>query len=544
MMFNAADSISVSDFHPMSNSQVLSSEKTHMMPLLGPQSLDSDRNLMIHPSWQIDMHSLYPSNCPVFWERRTAQMFSSPKLVDAQLTKIAINKLLNTDGVKWNPSFVFNDGITHSIQSPMRITPWQTDPIEYEMHDPDCLAAHRINDQVIGCIPKQRSSNGNQYVLISSVSPSKASRFWPAQEDRTYRWDTKRSNLQRVTPNNPLTSIRNASSSSNSKGKLSQTGKNSSQHFLQRYSMNTNPNGNLAGIYNTLPRKCDTFNQRNTNSMSLSAQKNCNVWENKHSSKVARKSQVDGNKINGGVNSKTASEKLLVQRFSSVLYPNSHTNILDDKYDDKKRSNVKTDPFTTLIYPETKFERSFIRFQSPNCRSNWRYEPERWALVSAFCHSLESMCQKNSPTGEASKSSTNTRVNTPCVLDVPLSEYLRRIASLFECPKECFVTALEYIHRLVRVKSDVVVNFTTVHQLTAAALRVSQKFLDDNCIRSSYYAYIVDLPVNTISVFEAQLLFFLKFDLIVRPDQYNERYWTMLANNRGLRKVTIRPGSI
>jgi len=540
MMYNAADSISVTDFYPMSKSQVQRSQKTYMMPSLGPQSLHSDSNLMIHPSWPMDVHSLYPSSG--FWERRTAQMFSSPTLGEAPLTKIAMNKLLNTGSVKWNPNLFFNNGVAHSIQSPMRITPSQTDPIEYEMHDPECPGAHMINDQVIGCIPKQRLSNGNQSVWISSVSPNKASLFCPAQEDRAYRWDAERSILQPVIPNNPLTSIHNASTFCNKKEEWSRKGKNSSQHFRQRYNTNTNPHGSLAGIYNTLPRKADAFNLRNTNSMSFPAKKKCNVWENEQSSKVARKSQVNGYKINSGVDSKTSNGKLVVQCFSSVLYPDSQRDILDEKYDDKKRSNEKTYSVTTLIYPETKFGRSLTRFQSPNCRSNWRYEPERWALVSAFCHSLESICQKNSPTGEASKSSTNTRVNAPYVLDVPLSEYLRRIAWLFECPKECFVTALEYIHRLVRVKSNVVVNFTTVHQLTVAALRVSQKFIDDNYIRSSYYAYIVDLPVNTISAFEAQLLFFLKFDLIVRPDQYNERYLTMLVDNRGQRKVAIRPG--
>jgi len=542
-MFNAADTISVTDFHPISNSQALSSEKTYMMPLLGPQSLHPGRKLIIHPSWPTDVHSFYPSSGPVFGERRTAQMFSSPNLVEAQRTQIAMNKLLNTNSVKWNPCLFFNDGVTHSIQSPMRITPSQPDPIEYEMLDPDCPGANIIIDQVIGSIPKQRLTNSNQSVLISSVSPNKASLFCPAQEHRTYRWDAKRSNLKSMIPNNPSTSIRNASSCSNTKDNWSWMGKNSScQHFRQRYNTNTNPNGSLAGIYDTPSRKFDASNHRNTNLMSFPAQKNCNVWENKQSRKVARKDLVNGLKIYSAVETKKTKGKFGVQRFFSVLYPDSQRNILDEKYDDKKRHNGKTDPATTLIYPETKYQRSFIRFHSPNRRSHWRYEPERWTLVSAFCYSLQSMCLKNSSTVEASKSWTNARVNAPYVLDVPLSEYLRRIAWLFDCPKECFVIALEYIHRLVRVKSNVVVNFTTVHQLTAAALRVSQKFLDDNHILSSYYAYIVDLPVNTISVFEAQLLFFLKFDLIVRTDQYTEKYSTMLADNRGLRKVAIRPG--
>jgi len=89
---------------------------------------------------------------------------------------------------------------------------------------------------------------------------------------------------------------------------------------------------------------------------------------------------------------------------------------------------------------------------------------------------------------------------------------------------------------------DVKVNYSTVRQLIVAALRLSSKFNDDKFTRNSYYAHIVDLPNSTVAVFEAQMLFFLKFDLNVRPEQYYERYATMLANNQGPGKVTIWPG--
>jgi len=187
---------------------------------------------------------------------------------------------------------------------------------------------------------------------------------------------------------------------------------------------------------------------------------------------------------------------------------------------------------------------SFVRFQAFNLygdQSRQRYNTDRWVTVSAFCHSLESMCLKNSELAGANKSSGNSGLHSHNLSCIPLAEYIKRIACLFDCSKECFVIALEYIYQLIRVRPDVEVNYSTVHQLIVAALRVSHKFVDDNYIVSSYYAYVVNLPVNTIAVFEAQLLFFLKFDLNLRPGKYYTRYSMMLANNRGPRKVVIRP---
>jgi len=301
--------------------------------------------------------------------------------------------------------------------------------------------------------------------------------------------------------------------------------------------------GSLAGIH-ILPRVPRKFHV-NSNIMSFDAERNRSVWENKLSTNAAAVNQIDTYKIGSGVKLKKRQCKPLVQSLHGVLYSDGQKNIANEKDKKKQSYHEEMDMVATLIHAESEHGENFLRFQGPNfdtCRSNQRYNPDRWVIVSALCNSLENMCRKNSPAGEASKKWENNRFNPTNVSSIALAGYLKRVAWLFECPKECFVIALEYIHQLVRVRPDVGVNYTTVHQLIVAALRVSQKLVDDNFIRSSYYAYIVDLPVRTISVFEAQLVFFLKFDLNVRPDQYYERYWTMLADNRGLRKVTIRPG--
>ena len=173
-------------------------------------------------------------------------------------------------------------------------------------------------------------------------------------------------------------------------------------------------------------------------------------------------------------------------------------------------------------------------------RSKRRCDRDRWVTVSALCHSLERMCQKNSTLRKTGNTWSTSRFYAPNVSPIPLAGYLKRIALLFECSKECFVIALEYIHRLIRV-CQVNVDYNTVRQVAVAALRVSNKFFDDKETKNSYFAHIVDLPAKTIFMFEAQLLFFLKFDLSVLPEKYLARYKTMLAENRGPTKVELRP---
>jgi len=48
------------------------------------------------------------------------------------------------------------------------------------------------------------------------------------------------------------------------------------------------------------------------------------------------------------------------------------------------------------------------------------------------------------------------------------------------------------------------------------------------------------IPVTNLSALEVQLVFLLKFDLHVLPENYNARYQSMLAENEGLHKVVIR----
>jgi len=172
-------------------------------------------------------------------------------------------------------------------------------------------------------------------------------------------------------------------------------------------------------------------------------------------------------------------------------------------------------------------------------KREWRYNTERWAIVSAFCHSIEQMCRMNNQKITA-KIEPKTRFYVAVTPDISVSDFLKRIGWFCDCPKECFVIALEYIHRTVRNKPEIQVNFNSAHHLILTCLLVSVKFYDDTVINQKYYAQVVGLSGVEISALEKELLFLLSFDLFVLPGRYEQILKQMLNCNKGLYKVDLR----
>jgi hypothetical protein len=123
--------------------------------------------------------------------------------------------------------------------------------------------------------------------------------------------------------------------------------------------------------------------------------------------------------------------------------------------------------------------------------------------------------------------------------NISIAEYIKRIAWFHDCPKECFVLALEYIDRATKCKPEIQVNYNTAHLLLLTSIKIATKLFSDMGFNSTFYAKVVGLPVATVSALEIKLLFFLRFNLFVFPEQYLSRYEKMLADNQGLNKVII-----
>jgi len=173
-------------------------------------------------------------------------------------------------------------------------------------------------------------------------------------------------------------------------------------------------------------------------------------------------------------------------------------------------------------------------------RKEWRYEKDRWTTVAALCYSLEKMCKMNDNARSADLED-KTEFHAETVPSISLAAYLERIAWYFDCSTQCFVLALEYINRLEKHKRTLKVNKNSVHQLVATCVKIAAKYFDDKVFKNSFYAQVAGLSPVVINAFEVRVLFFLKFDLYIEPEQYQKRYKMMLSRNVGPNAVIISP---
>jgi len=172
---------------------------------------------------------------------------------------------------------------------------------------------------------------------------------------------------------------------------------------------------------------------------------------------------------------------------------------------------------------------------------DYRFNTDRLEVVSALCYAINHMCRINNRQEDTKPTQTETIFHAFAVPDISLEDWLMRLAWYYDCPKESFVLALEYIYRVKKSKSEVQVNYHTAHQLVLTCIKVATKFFDDVVFNSFLYAKVVGLPTATISELEVQLLFLISFDLFVSPGQYQSRYKEMLNDNQGVNKVIITP---
>lgn len=171
---------------------------------------------------------------------------------------------------------------------------------------------------------------------------------------------------------------------------------------------------------------------------------------------------------------------------------------------------------------------------------DWMYEPQRWEIVSAFCHSVERMIFVSKHKRKTAKE-VSTRFHVKTIPSIPIAAYIKRIAWFTECSNQCFVLALEYIHRLARYRPEFEVNRHSLHQLIITAVMVAAKYFDDLFFKNSFYAEVGGISTSVLNGLEVQLMQFLGFDLYIQQDQYEARYQAMLIDNQGPSMVRIGP---
>jgi len=536
--------------HSRHNYSALENKKTYIIREQHTQQFGSVGDFMKHPSNSDRAQGLSSKNIPFPLKRNIAHtLWRNPS--EAHPEKAGINEQAKNGGLKSYYDFHIGKQSTHFVRSPFLETPAYQEPLNH--HACACQCPHSAKS----CISPAWMSLGNHSVFISASNPNRSSLFWPSQAVHlANRRDVETAaNLQFTPvcqysfPNSNLKSVRNESVGASSGGKF----RAARSRYSHQPGLNCSIDRDLNDYWSkgrfwikqNYPKVAGGLRYQYPNIEGWYAHRSSTYGIEKLPTNILGVDDVGSNDDRSRLKSKYRHGKRFVRRLLGVLRCDCHREKVFNEKGDEQQIYTKGMGKAQQLHHSNSVNESVGRFQRADFnsyRSEYRKNPDRWITVSALCHSLESMCKKSRFLGETRRSIGNTRFNTPNVPYIPLAVYLKRIAWFFECSKECFVIALEYIHQLVRVRPDVKVNYTTVRQLIVAALRLSTKFNDDKFTRNSYYAHIVDLPTSTVAVFEAQMLFFLKFDLNVRPEQYYARYATMLADNQGPTKVTIWPG--
>ncbi|CAE8622291.1 unnamed protein product, partial [Polarella glacialis] len=103
---------------------------------------------------------------------------------------------------------------------------------------------------------------------------------------------------------------------------------------------------------------------------------------------------------------------------------------------------------------------------------------------------------------------------------VSVELYFRRIRSYFSCSSECYVLALLYIDRLIKLHPGITVSKLSVHRLLITAMVVAAKFQDDVFFTNAHYAKIGGLRVDELNALERRFCQLLDWRLFVKPGEF------------------------
>jgi len=110
-----------------------------------------------------------------------------------------------------------------------------------------------------------------------------------------------------------------------------------------------------------------------------------------------------------------------------------------------------------------------------------------------------------------------------------VSSYLTRIHKYFGCSNECFVLALIYIDRLVKLHPAITVSALSCHRLLLTAVMLAAKFHDDLFYSNAHYAKVGGLSLSEMCALESRFLNLLCWKLCVPPEEY-ESYRGLVCN--------------
>ena len=109
-----------------------------------------------------------------------------------------------------------------------------------------------------------------------------------------------------------------------------------------------------------------------------------------------------------------------------------------------------------------------------------------------------------------------------------LDDFFKNLFLRMSCCLECYIISLMYIVRINKCVPGIV-NDSSIRNLVISSIVLAQKFFDEICYRSDFYASFNQLSVWQINTLEVEFLCRIHFSLAVFPDQY-EAFYNELRN--------------
>ena len=127
---------------------------------------------------------------------------------------------------------------------------------------------------------------------------------------------------------------------------------------------------------------------------------------------------------------------------------------------------------------------------------------------------------------------------------ISLKDYLLRVNRYFHCSPACFVLALVYIDRAIKLHdpSYFQVDPLCVHRLILAAVVVAAKFFDDSYYSNGFYAKVGGIRVAELNALEVAFLDLLDWRLHVSVSEFHQYRNQVLLAVAGRTPSTL-PGS-
>eukprot|EP00438_Fugacium_kawagutii_P036069 Skav208490 [mRNA] locus=scaffold87:155106:165405:- [translate_table: standard] len=117
---------------------------------------------------------------------------------------------------------------------------------------------------------------------------------------------------------------------------------------------------------------------------------------------------------------------------------------------------------------------------------------------------------------------------------LPIRDYLFRIARYFQCSRECFVLCLVYIDRIVKLHPDFTICSLNIHRLLVTSVMLAVKFFDDVYYSNAYYAKVGGVRTREVNALESHFLQLIEWKLHVTPEEPRVT-WRFLQLLRRLR---------